>query len=98
MMPYLKINASHKITLGFLNPQNFSIWQEMFLLKLTVLHFLVAFADWRPVHDGNNIITAVGDVHSMDMGYRLPIDINSHAFSKFTSVYFKVQFSLLSLS
>lgn len=26
----------------------------------------------------------------MDMGYKLPVDINSHAFSKFTSVYFKV--------
>ncbi|KAL8573674.1 hypothetical protein ACOMHN_007227 [Nucella lapillus] len=45
--------------------------------------------DWRPVHDGQNIITAVGDVQPMDMGYRLPVDINSHPFSKFTSVYFK---------
>ncbi|XP_076459661.1 unconventional myosin-XV-like isoform X2 [Babylonia areolata] len=45
--------------------------------------------DWRLVHDGKNIITAVGDVQPMDMGYRLPVDINSHPFSKFTSVYFK---------
>nr|KAG5714689.1 hypothetical protein BaRGS_000177 [Batillaria attramentaria] len=45
--------------------------------------------DWRPVHDGGNIMAAVGDVQPMDMGYRLPVDINSHPFSKYTSVYFK---------
>ena len=58
---------------------------------------MLVIPDWRPVHDGNNIITAVGEVHTMDMGYRLPIDINSHPFSKFTSVYFKVCFEFSSL-
>ncbi|XP_076448222.1 unconventional myosin-XV-like isoform X2 [Babylonia areolata] len=45
--------------------------------------------DWEPVHDGRNIITAVGEVQPMDMGYRLPVDINSHPFSKYTGIYFK---------
>ena len=45
--------------------------------------------DWSPAHNGDNIITAVGQVTSMDMGYRLPIDINAHPFSKYTGVYFK---------
>lgn len=45
--------------------------------------------DWRPVHDGGNIMATVGDVQPMEMGYRLPVDINSHPFSKYTSIYFK---------
>ncbi|PVD39191.1 hypothetical protein C0Q70_01819 [Pomacea canaliculata] len=45
--------------------------------------------EWRLPHDGVNIMAAAGDVQAMDMGYRLPVDINSHSFSKFTSVYFR---------
>ncbi|KAH9502357.1 hypothetical protein Btru_073529 [Bulinus truncatus] len=45
--------------------------------------------DWNPSHNGQHIITSSVDVVSMDMGYKLPVDINSHAFSKYTSVYFK---------
>ncbi|GFO23509.1 myosin-xv [Plakobranchus ocellatus] len=45
--------------------------------------------DWELYHSGPTVITALGDVVPMDMGYKLPVDINSHAFSKYTSVYFK---------
>ncbi|GFR79257.1 myosin-XV, partial [Elysia marginata] len=45
--------------------------------------------DWDLYHSGPTVITAVGDVSPMDMGYKLPVDINSHVFSKYTSVYFK---------
>ena len=46
--------------------------------------------DWELFHSGPSVISALGDVVPMDMGYKLPVDINSHAFSKYTSVYFKV--------
>ncbi|KAK6169157.1 hypothetical protein SNE40_020262 [Patella caerulea] len=45
--------------------------------------------DWQLVHNSKHVITAVGDVRPMDMGYKLPVDINSHVFNKFTGVYFK---------
>ncbi|KAI8796897.1 unconventional myosin-XV isoform X2 [Biomphalaria glabrata] len=45
--------------------------------------------DWNPSHNGQHIITSSVDVMAMDMGYKLPVDINSHAFSKYTSIYFK---------
>ena len=34
-----------------------------------------------------HITTALGDVIPMDMGYKLPVDINSHVFSKYTTVF-----------
>ena len=46
--------------------------------------------DWNPSHNDRHIISVVGDVIPMDMRYKLPNDINSYAFSKYTSVYFKV--------
>ncbi|ESO87136.1 hypothetical protein LOTGIDRAFT_229291 [Lottia gigantea] len=45
--------------------------------------------DWHMIHHSQHVKTASGDVRPMDMGYKLPVDINSHVFNKFTSVYFK---------
>ena len=47
--------------------------------------------DWNPSHNDRHIISVVGDVIPMDMRYKLPNDINSYAFNKYTSVYFKVR-------
>ena len=47
--------------------------------------------DWSPSHNDRHIISVVGDVIPMDMRYKLPNDINSYAFNKYTSVYFKVR-------
>ncbi|XP_060553902.1 unconventional myosin-XV-like isoform X5 [Ruditapes philippinarum] len=44
---------------------------------------------WKAPHSDRQIISVIGDVIPMDMNYRLPGDINSHAFSKYTGVYFK---------
>ncbi|XP_059156810.1 unconventional myosin-XV-like isoform X1 [Physella acuta] len=45
--------------------------------------------DWDLYHNGQHVIIAPGEVTPMDMGYKLPVDINSHVFNKFTSIYFK---------
>lgn len=45
--------------------------------------------DWTPSHSDRHIISVVGDVIPMDLRYKLPNDINSYAFNKYTSVYFK---------
>ena len=50
--------------------------------------------DWNPSHNDRHIISVVGDVIPMDMRYKLPNDINSYAFNKYTSVYFKVRHCL----
>ena len=50
-----------------------------------------SFSDWTPSHSDRHIISVVGDVIPMDLRYKLPNDINSYAFSKYTSVYFKVR-------
>lgn len=46
--------------------------------------------DWRVPHNDCHIISVIGDVIPMEHNYRLPSDINSHAFSKYTGAYFKV--------
>ncbi|XP_041362375.1 unconventional myosin-XV-like isoform X3 [Gigantopelta aegis] len=45
--------------------------------------------EWQHVNNAEHIIAVSSGIHPIDMGYRLPIDINSHVFSKYTSVYFK---------
>jgi len=50
----------------------------------------VCVSDWRVPHNDRHIISVIGDVMPMDHKYRLPADINSHAFSKYTGAYFKV--------
>ncbi|XP_052263037.1 unconventional myosin-XV-like isoform X3 [Dreissena polymorpha] len=45
--------------------------------------------DWRPVHSDRHIISVIGDVVPMEFNYRLPSDVNSHAFSKYVNAYFK---------
>ncbi|XP_078318920.1 unconventional myosin-XV-like isoform X3 [Crassostrea virginica] len=45
--------------------------------------------DWQSINNDRHIITVSRDIHQVDQRYRLPDDINAHAFSKFTSVFFK---------
>nr|XP_034311051.1 unconventional myosin-XV isoform X10 [Crassostrea gigas] len=45
--------------------------------------------DWQSINNDRHIITVNREVQQMDQHYRLPEDINAHAFSKFTSVFFK---------
>ena len=59
------------------------------MLRLVILTLLVA--DWQYINNAEHIIAVSSGINPIDMGYRLPIDINSHVFSKYTSVYFKVQ-------
>ncbi|PNF27702.1 hypothetical protein B7P43_G13754 [Cryptotermes secundus] len=50
--------------------------------------------DWQPVHSERHLVKVVGGVagRSDSEHYHLPHDIDSHAFTKFTNIYFKVSF------
>ncbi|KAF4528217.1 hypothetical protein B566_EDAN016927, partial [Ephemera danica] len=45
--------------------------------------------DWQPVHSERNLVKVVGGVPARPDRYYLPHDIDYHAFTKFTNVYFK---------
>jgi myosin-15 len=48
--------------------------------------------DWQPIHSERHLVKVVGGVagHSDSEHHHLPHDIDSHAFTKFTNIYFKV--------
>ena len=46
--------------------------------------------DWQPIHSERNVVKVVGAVPSTDRERQLPSDLDHHAFTKFTSIYFKV--------
>lgn len=46
--------------------------------------------DWQPIHSERNVVKVVGAVPSSDRERELPSDLDHHAFTKFTSIYFKV--------
>lgn len=48
--------------------------------------------DWQPIHSERNVVKVVGAVPSSDRERELPDDLDHHAFTKFTSIYFKVSF------
>ncbi|XP_063236075.1 unconventional myosin-XV [Bacillus rossius redtenbacheri] len=45
--------------------------------------------DWQPVHSERNLVKVVGGVSPRQERHHLPHDIDYHAFTKFTNVYFK---------
>ena len=50
---------------------------------------VVYLADWQPTHSERNLVKVVGGVPARPDRYYLPGDIDYHAFTKFTNVYFK---------
>lgn len=50
--------------------------------------------DWQPIHTERNVVKVVGAVPSSDRERELPPDLDHHAFTKFTSIYFKVRFKI----
>ncbi|KAL0278610.1 UNVERIFIED_CONTAM: hypothetical protein PYX00_000382 [Menopon gallinae] len=45
--------------------------------------------DWEPAHTERNLVKVVGNVSAVPRKYHLPQDIDYHAFTKFTNIYFK---------
>ncbi|CAG2054867.1 unnamed protein product, partial [Timema podura] len=45
--------------------------------------------DWQPVHSERNLVKVVGGVRARSERHHLPHDIDYHAFTKFTNIYFK---------
>ncbi|EFX88395.1 hypothetical protein DAPPUDRAFT_191611 [Daphnia pulex] len=45
--------------------------------------------DWQPIHSERNVVKVVGAVPSSERERELPDDLDHHAFTKFTSIYFK---------
>jgi myosin-15 len=52
----------------------------------------LSLPDWQPVHSERHLVKVVGGVAGRPDSERhhLPHDIDSHAFTKFTNIYFKV--------
>lgn len=52
--------------------------------------FLFFKTDWQPAHNERQLVKVVGPVAERPEKSALPSDIDQHAFSKFTNIYFKV--------
>jgi myosin-15 len=50
--------------------------------------------DWQPIHSERNVVKVVGAVPSSERERELPDDLDHHAFTTFTSIYFKVVFTV----
>lgn len=50
--------------------------------------------DWKPIHTERNVVKVVGAVPAAEMDRQLPNDLDHHAFTKFTNIYFKVNYFL----
>lgn len=46
--------------------------------------------EWQPLHNERQLVKVVGPIVEIQEQYALPNDIDQHAFSKFTNIYFKV--------
>lgn len=46
--------------------------------------------DWKPIHTERNVVKVVGAVPAAETDRQLPNDLDHHAFTKFTNIYFKV--------
>lgn len=46
--------------------------------------------EWKPLHTERNVVKVVGAVPSAETDRQLPTDLDHHAFTKFTNIYFKV--------
>lgn len=49
-----------------------------------------ALIDWNQMHTERNVVKVVGAVPSTEVERQLPSDLDHHAFTKFTNIYFKV--------
>ena len=47
--------------------------------------------DWQPLHTERNVVKVVGAVPATEVDRSLPADLDHHAFTKFTNIYFKVR-------
>ena len=45
--------------------------------------------DWKPAHTERNVVKVVGAVPAPEADRQLPSDLDHHAFTKFTNIYFK---------
>lgn len=45
--------------------------------------------EWQPLHNKRQLVKVVGPIVEIQEQYALPNDIDQHAFSKFTNIYFK---------
>ncbi|XP_060860512.1 unconventional myosin-XV isoform X5 [Metopolophium dirhodum] len=45
--------------------------------------------EWQPLHNKRQLVKVVGPIVEIQEQYTLPNDIDQHAFSKFTNIYFK---------
>lgn len=56
-------------------------------------HFTCLWADWHQMHTERNVVKVVGAVPTAHRDKKLPVDLDHHAFTKFTNIYFKVPLS-----
>lgn len=66
------------------------------MLKLNLFFFFIA--EWQAAHNERQLVKVVGPIVEIPEQYTLPSDIDPHAFSKFTNIYFKVWNSCARLS
>jgi hypothetical protein len=61
-------------------------------LNISCINIYLSLSDWQPVHSERHLVKVVGGVagRSDSEHHHLPHDIDSHAFTKFTNIYFKV--------
>jgi len=45
--------------------------------------------EWQCIHSNQNIVKVNSHVNNPRLRYRLPADIDYHAFTKFTNIYFR---------
>jgi len=50
--------------------------------------------EWQPLHNKRQLVKVVGPIVEIQEQYALPNDIDQHAFSKFTNIYFKVIYNI----
>jgi len=54
--------------------------------------------EWQPLHNKRQLVKVVGPIVEIQEQYALPNDIDQHAFSKFTNIYFKVIYNILHIT
>ena len=63
----------------------------VFLFSFFIIFFFFwLLLDWQPKHTERNVVKVVGAVPASEKDRKLPADLDHHAFTKFTNIYFKV--------
>lgn len=69
------------------------------IINLTFCRFLIfLFTEWQPLHNERQLVKVIGPIVEIQEQYTLPNDIDQHAFSKFTNIYFKVNSKFITSS